>query len=164
MSTLYELTGEYLYLMELMEDPDVDPQMVVDTLESVGGELETKADGYATIRLEFDSEIEKLKKEIDRLAKRKRTIENNRKRLTDSLMNAMIAMNKKKIKTDRFSFTIKKSGPALVIDDPDKVPDMYHIPQPDKIDEISIKTMLKNEAGQRCGYAHLIQKDSLLIK
>lgn len=164
MSTLYELTGEYLYLMELMEDPDVDPQMVLDTLESVGDELETKADGYATIRLEFDSEIEKLGKEIDRLTKRKQTIENNRKRLTDALMNAMIAMDKKKIKTDRFSFTVKKSSPVLVIDDPDRIPDEYHIPQPDKIDKASIKKMLKNEADQRCEYAYLVQNDSLLIK
>ena len=33
MQTLYELTNEYMMLLEMAEDPDVDPQAFEDTLE-----------------------------------------------------------------------------------------------------------------------------------
>ena len=42
MSTLYELTNEYMALLEMAEDPDIDPQAFADTLEALGGELESK--------------------------------------------------------------------------------------------------------------------------
>ena len=34
-NTLYDLTGEYLMLQEMLEDPDVDPEVVQDTLDAL---------------------------------------------------------------------------------------------------------------------------------
>ena len=164
MSNLYELTGNYLYLMDLMDDPDTDPQMVLDTMESLNDEIERKADGYAIIKLEFESQIEKLDKEIKRLQKRKKTMENNKKWLIESLKNSMLAMDKKKIKTDLFSFTVKNGGQSLIIDDPNSIPEEYLIPQPPKVDEASIKKWLKTEKDAQCCFAHIEQGTSLLIK
>lgn len=47
MSTIYELTEDYLRLLELAEDPDTDPEAFADTLEGLDGEIEIKAEGYA---------------------------------------------------------------------------------------------------------------------
>jgi hypothetical protein len=44
MSTIYELTEDYLRLLELAEDPDTDPEAFADTLEGLEGEIEIKAE------------------------------------------------------------------------------------------------------------------------
>jgi hypothetical protein len=44
MSTLYELTGEYLALSDMLLDDEVDEQTVLDTLEGVKGEIEIMID------------------------------------------------------------------------------------------------------------------------
>ena len=49
MSALYELTGFFLELMDMLEDEECDEQCIMDTLESVEYEIEDKADGYAKI-------------------------------------------------------------------------------------------------------------------
>ena len=48
MSTLYELTNDYLTLLDMAEDPDVEEDVLRDTMEGIEGEIEIKADGYAT--------------------------------------------------------------------------------------------------------------------
>ena len=48
-STLYELTDDYLALLEMAEDPDIDEQALKDTMEGIEGALEIKAEGYAKI-------------------------------------------------------------------------------------------------------------------
>ena len=34
MSSIYELTGEYLELMDMLEDEEIDEQTIIDTLEA----------------------------------------------------------------------------------------------------------------------------------
>lgn len=49
MANIYELTGQFLQLLDMLEDEEVDEQVIMDTLESVEYEIEDKADGYAKI-------------------------------------------------------------------------------------------------------------------
>lgn len=61
--TLYDLTSDYLYLLDLMGDPDIDIEVINDTLEALDGEIEAKADGYAIIMKELEASAEAIKKE-----------------------------------------------------------------------------------------------------
>lgn len=110
--TLYELTDDYLRLLELAEE-DVDEQILNDTMEGIEGAIEDKADAYAAVVFEIDSDIAKIDREVSRLSDRKRALTNNRDRIKKNLYNAMIAMNKRKIKTGLHSFTISKNGGKL---------------------------------------------------
>jgi hypothetical protein len=159
MSTLYELTGQMQALLALMEDPDVDPQIIEDSLEAVSGEIEVKADGYARVRAELMFTSAALKAEIDRLTARKRVIDNNIDRMMESLKNGLIAAGKPKFKTDLFSFNIQKNPPKVVIDDATKIPEGFLIPQPPKVDAAAIKKSLKDADEQIFwqGIAHLEQ-------
>lgn len=57
MNTLYELTGQYLELLEMLENDDgTEEQVIRDTLEGIDGELEIKADNYAEIIPELGKE------------------------------------------------------------------------------------------------------------
>lgn len=120
MSTLYELTGEYLQLLEMMGEEDVDPRVLADTLEGIDGEFEMKAEAYAKIIKELEAEAGKFSAEINRLAARETSIENNIDRLKQHLFASMKATGKLKFKTDLFSFGIQKNGgrkPLRILDE-----------------------------------------------
>ena len=73
MAALYELTGQFLELMDMLQDEECDEQCIMDTLESIEFEIEDKADGYAKIIKSLESNVEGLSKEADRLTARKKT-------------------------------------------------------------------------------------------
>ena len=49
MESLYELTEQYAAVRDMLFDEDVDEQVINDTLESIEGAIEMKADNYAKI-------------------------------------------------------------------------------------------------------------------
>lgn len=111
MSTLYEITGDYLRLLEMLEEEEsIDPQAFKDTLEGIEGEFEIKADNYARIIKELRAESEKYAAEVGRMQKRMETLANNEKRLKQYLYESMKATGKTKFKTDLFSFNIQRNG------------------------------------------------------
>ena len=63
--TLYELTSDYLTLLEMAEDPDIDIQAFDDTLEGLEGEIEAKADGYAKVITTLNGDAALLKGQED---------------------------------------------------------------------------------------------------
>lgn len=161
-ASLYELTDEYLTVLEMAEDPDVDPEVFSDTLEGLGGEIEIKADGYAKVMKALESQAAGIKAEEARLGARRKTLEANVERMKRSLEQAMILTGKTKFKTELFSFGIQKNPASVVIDDESKIPEEFWIPQDPKLDKAGIKEMLKT--GEACDYAHLEQSESLRIR
>ena len=164
--TLFELTGQMQALLALMEDPDVDPQIIEDSLEAVSGEIEVKADGYARVMAELEARKAAVKAEKDRLAALESSLGKNIDRMKESLKTSMIATGKTKFKTDLFSFNIQKNPPKVVIDDPSRIPEGFLIPQPPKVDTASIKESLKSidAAASWEGICHLEQGESLRIR
>lgn len=162
MSTMYELTADYLAVLAMATDGETPPDAIADTLEAIGGEIEIKAENSAVIMQELNAEAAKLDAEIKRLTARKNALETNAGAIKQRVYNAMKSTKKEKFKTTLFSFSIKKNPPKLVIDDETKIPKKYFIPQPAKIDNAAIKAELT--AGKKCKYAHIEQGESLTIK
>ena len=71
MATLYELTAQFQNLLEMASDPEVDWDIFEDTLEALEGDIETKADGYAKVIEQLDSEKAAIDYEIKRLTAQK---------------------------------------------------------------------------------------------
>jgi hypothetical protein len=125
---LYEIGQNFLYLASLLQDEETDQQLILDTLESIEGEFEDKADNYAKIIKSLESEVSALKEEETRLANRRKSRENNIKLLKTNLENVMKATNKTNFKTLLFNFNIAKNGgkAPLKIDIPvEKIPVEY---------------------------------------
>ena len=160
--TLYELTGQYQELLDMAEAEDVDPQVIADTLEAVGGEIEDKAENYACIIKQLEADAVALKAEEDRLAARRKSVENNIRNMKATLQNAMYATGKTKFKTNLFSFGIQKNPASLFIADMDMVPGRFMVPQPDLPDKAAIKEYLKENGDQ--SWAQLTQGESLRIR
>lgn len=164
--TLYELTSEYLQLLNMLEDPDTDEQTILDTLEGVGGELEEKADGYARVMRQMDADAAAIKAEEERLYNRRKSLENRSAWLKSRLQNVMEITGKRKFKTELFSFGIQKNPARVVIDDPSRIYEDYLIEQEPKVDTAAIRNALKDpeEAALWDGIAHLEQSESLRIR
>ena len=152
MSNLYELKSNYEEVLNMLYQDDIDEQMVLDTLESIEGEIEDKADNYAKIIKELEAKQNARKEEAKRLTESAKVFENRVKTLKSNLFNAMKETGKTKFATNLFSFSIAKNGgkQALTIDS--DVPEEY------------TKTVIENdtdkirqalEEGKKLSFAHL---------
>lgn len=161
MATLYELTGQYLTLLEIAEE-EGDLTVIADTLEAIDGELEDKAEGYAKIMRELDGRANMLSEEINRLQARKKTIENNAKYIKQRLEGAMIVTGKRKFKTALFSFNIQKNPSTVTVTKPDAVPKQFWKEQAPVLDKKGLIAFLKENGDT--DYAALTASESLRIR
>lgn len=161
MSNLYKLNEAWQEVANMLYQDDVDEQMILDTLESIEGEIEDKADNYAYIITEILNDANACKVEKDRLEKRQKSLENKAKNLKKNLAEIMKNIGKTNFKTQLHTFRIQKNGGkrALTIDG--DVPVEY------------TKTIIENdtdkirqalEDGKELKFAHLEpQSESLRI-
>lgn len=164
MSTLYELTGQYMTLLEMAEDPETDPEALEGSMEAISDEIEDKAEGYAKVMKQLDAEASAIKDEIERLTLRMKALQNNKARMNEALQGAMEATGKTKFKTTLFSFAIAKTPAKVVIDEAyiENIPEEYLRYKEPEIDKAKIKEALK--AGEAIEWAHLEQGEVLRIK
>ena len=168
MASLYELTGDYAKFAEIAQQGDLDDDMQAmldDALANLADDIEVKLEGYAKVIKNFESDIEGLKKEEDRLAGKRRTLENRVKSMKTAMRDAMIATGKLKVKGDLFSFTVRNNAPSVVMDEQyiENIPEKYLIAQEPKIDRKLLAEDIKAGADLE-GIAHLESSQSILIK
>lgn len=159
--TLYDLTGDWQTVMDMLEDPNADIQAIQDTLESIEGEIEDKADHYAMMIRQLIYDAKAIEAEEKRLFERRQSINNNVRWMKQRLEAAMRITGKTKFKTALFSFGIQANPASIVIDNAAAVPRTFLIPQPPQLDKEALKTWLKEN---KCDFAHLERTESLRIR
>lgn len=169
MASLYELTGDYAKFAEIAQQGDLDDDMQAmldDALANLADDIEVKLEGYAKVIKNFESDIEGLKKEENRLAGKRKTLENRVKSMKTAMRDAMIATGKLKVKGDLFSFTVRNNAPSVVMDEQyiENIPEKYLVPQEPKIDRKLLAEDLKADGAALEGIAHLESSQSILIK
>lgn len=164
---IYDLTNEYINLLAMAEDPDVDIEELSSAMEEISGEIEDKADGYAFVVQRINSDIDSISAEIKRLQERKKTFESRAERIKETLMKSMNAIGRKKIQTANHTFTVAKNGGKIpVVISPfataNDVPDEYRNVKYD-FNKDAIREAL--EAGEVLDFAELGERgESLRIK
>lgn len=163
--TLYELTEDYMNLLALAEDPDIDEQAFLDTLDGIGGAIEDKAEGYAKIMRQLEADAAACDAESKRLKNKAKTIDNNIKRMKQALQYAMQATGKTKFKTQLFSFYIQKNSASVVMDEQyiENIPERFLVRKDPEINRKAIRDAI-NAGEDIGGIAHLEQTESLRIK
>ena len=155
MNTLYELTDQYQSIMNMLYDGETDEQLVMDTLESIDGEIEDKAANYAKIIRMMLADAEILKDEETRLYARRKSLEMRAQRMKDNLQANLEFIGKTKFKTALFSFSVAKNGgkqPLEITENLGEIPGKYLIPQPPVPDKEAIRQLL---AEKEVDWAHL---------
>ena len=161
MDSLYDLTNDYLTLMEYADSTDSeDEQVFIDTLEGLVGAIEAKADSCAVVISHMEAHEELLQKEIDRLTKAKNAISNNITRIKDNIQATMTVMDKKVIKTDLHTFRVQRNGGKQALDIYGDVPDNFQkiVYEPDK--ELIRKAL---EDGEVLDFAVLKERGEHLV-
>lgn len=159
MSSLFELTGDYLALVDLAAETGAEEdQAFLDTLEGLTGEIEQKADSYCYVMSSIDSQIAAVEKEIDRLDKIKAALTNHKDAVKRSIFNAMKAMDMPEIKTDLHKLKIQKNGgklPLILDKDESDIPDKY-LSTKTYVDKEKIRADL--DSGIELAFAHLAER------
>lgn len=166
MSKLYDLTDKYLQLVAEIEEYDLDPAALLDTLEGSDEmtNIEDKVNGIVCMIKNFEADVPGLDAEIERLTARKKAIKNR----VDSVKN-YLQMNLEKagidsLKVGIFTVKLQKNPASLVVKNLDEIPARYItiIPEQHQPDKKAIKDALK--AGEKVAGVELVQGRSLRIK
>lgn len=155
---LYELSEAYQKVQIMIEEGQ---EGLEDTLESINDAIDVKADGYAKVMRNLEAQASVIKEEEKRLSERRRSLENNVKRLKQSLEDMMINNDKRRIKTDLFSFNIQKNPPSIKVTDEEMIPSKFYIEQKPKLNR---KELLKELKENDILGVELTQGESLRIR
>lgn len=145
MARLYDLTGAYAELYAQLENC-ADPEEalgVLDQMERVNDEVTGKAEAYARIMRNAQSDAEALDVEIKRLQAHKKVAQNTVDRLKEHLHYAMEGAGIAEIRTSIGKWRVQKNPWSVVVLDAGKVPAEFTVPQPPDIDKKAILANFK---------------------
>lgn len=156
MASLYNLTGEMLELMDWMNDPETDAQAIQDTMESLQGEIEDKAEQYCFVIRQFEADAEAYKKEAERFKQKQTVCENNAKRMKLMVQRAMELTGKESgMDAGLFKLKVVKNGGKrpLIIDG--DVPEQYKVVKYENDNEAIRKYLESLANAEACPWAHI---------
>ena len=147
--SLYKLTSEYTQLMHKLADSDLDAQTIADTIESTGlmDDISTKGQGYIMVARSFNTNIEAIKQEQDRLAKLRKHYELTVERLHNRLLYNMEITGIECIEGPTMTISIRENPESVSVFDEAQIPAEF-MRQPEMPPEIPdkwlIRTILQN--------------------
>lgn len=160
MAKLYELSTGYKNIEYLLENGE-DNEELAAVLNSLGEEIEDKAENIAKILKNNEADIKAFKEEEKRLAERRKVLENSNKRLKEYLEENMKMTGKTKFKSGTFSFNIAKNPASVEITNVDMISSDYKT-YTEVLDKKAILQDLKD--GKDVQGAILKQTESLRIR
>lgn len=162
---LYELAGEYAEASSKLADMGMDEQTIIDTLEGLSGDLQTKATNCAMFIRNLEATADAIREAEGQMAVRRKAIASRADHVRGYLLSNMERCGISKIESPHLSLIVKKNPPSVVIDAPGQIPSDLYIypdapaPYPDKK---AISERLK--AGEIVTGAHLQSGVRLEIK
>jgi len=156
---LYELNEAFQNIQALIEDGE---EGLEDTLESINLAIEDKLENIGKVIKNLEAEANAFKEEEKRLVERRRSIENNIKRLKQYAEDSLKTTGQRKVKAGLFTFAIQKNPPSVKIHDEKLIPEQFFIPVEPKIDKKTLKEMLQE--GAEIPGAELVQGEGLRIR
>lgn len=160
MTSLYQLTNEYREL----ENMDLDAETLADTLESIEGEFDAKADAICHVLANMSWQADILSGEVSRLSKRGEALVKRQEKLREYLRESMEKLGKKKIESAKFTILCVAGRDKVNVLDEGKVPSMYFsYPEVErKLDKVWLLKSMK--LGEVSGAELIKSKSSLRIK
>ena len=164
MTALYLLAQEYRDTALALADLDLDAQTVADTLESIGGELEHKAQNIAYVIRSIDADGEACRAWAAQAEGRSKALHARANSLRAYLASAMQACAITKISGPGVALSFRASH-AVVVDEPALIPQAYmrqaEVPPPAP-DKTALMAAMK--LGELIPGAHIETRQTLQIK
>ena len=166
MTKLYDLTTNYLTLMQLLEDDNQDVDAIKEELSHIEMQFNEKAESIARLILNYESDVDATEKELGRLSARKKTLDNKIKWLKEYLLNEMIVAKLDKIPGKVLTLSLRKSPMSINIVDSDSVPQEFKklVPESWVVDKKLVADHIKDSGEIPSGIEAIIDKKTLMIK
>ena len=164
MTSLILIAQEYRAAAQTLSDLDLDAQTIADTLEGIGGDLETKAKNVALMVRSLRADSAAIKQWAQDASARAKSTDARADHLLDYLANCMTMGGIERVEAPGVVLSWRKSS-AVVIDTPELVPVEYwrQKPAPEaEPDKLKISEAIK--FGTPVPGAHVEQRRSLQIK
>ena len=165
MAHLYEIVQHRAEFERLAESGELDPQLVLDTLESLDGELNDKAVSVAQFTRNLDATAQAVREAGKAMLDRAARLEKRSQSIRDYLLFQMQFAQITKIECPWFVIQVKKNPAAVVIEDEASIPAEFKVqpePPPPRPDKAKIRDALK--AGEDVPGARLVQSDRVEIR
>ena len=162
---LYEITELFMRFANMVENGEIEEDAIADTLESIEGELEEKADNIACLIKSWQAEAEAIKAEEKALAERRKVKENQINNLKGYISSTMQTLGKTKIETARNVLSFRKSTALYISNEEwfmEKYPELVKTEIVKSIPKKEVTDLLK--AGKEFVGAELVEKQNLQIK
>jgi hypothetical protein len=161
---LYDLTSNYLELLAMAEQ--YDEEAVKETLEGLEDSIQVKLENIVYVIREIENKIDAITKEEKRLAEYKGSYNKTISHLKTMIQNNVEVIGEPAKKGSSVtlkigspmlkSIRVQDNPPSLNVLDPEKVPDKFKEPQPDKIVSKEILKAIKD--GEKIEGVEVIKK------
>ena len=140
MASLYELSAGYASLLDAYDSADTDEERnaFLEMLTDTEGNITEKAEQYARIIKNKAADAKALRAEAKRLTDMASAAENVVERMKKAMLECMKLTDTPEIKTSIGKWRVQTNPMSCDVTDPDKVPERFHIKQPDKIDKAAM--------------------------
>lgn len=165
MTALYIIANEYRAAAETLADLELDEQTIVDTLESISGDIEAKSIAVAMFARNLEASAAAIKEAEAAMTARRKAVEKRADNLRRYLQSCMEVAGIKKIECPHFAMTIKNNPASVDVFDALQVPAEFMRqpePPPPSPDKKAIADALKT--GVDVPGARLVQGQRLEIK
>ena len=159
--SLFEMSNTAKQLYELLENGDIDEQILLDTMESIGASA--KLEDYVHVTKSFEAEIAMYDAEIKRLTENKRLLQNRIEYMKSKMIEFMQATGQKTANAGTFKLTMRENK-SCEVENIDLIPMEYMREIPAKLepDKKAMLTALKN--GEKISGASLKTSYSVTAK
>ena len=123
--TLYELAAEYRAEAEKLADLDLPPEVIVDTLEGMAGDLEVKATNVVMFARNLEALALQIKEAEATMSARRKALEKRAEHLREYCLRNMLACGIQKIEGPMFELSIRKNPASVEIFDEAMLPPDY---------------------------------------
>lgn len=164
---LYQIAGQYMAAAAALQDLDLPPEVIADTLEGMSGDLDAKVEARCFVVGNMDAAITGIEGAIEKMCNRLKAAQDRRKWLADDTMRVMVACGVLKVETPFLKITVGNNPPSVVVLDAALIPAAYmRHPAPTQPPPSPDKTAIKAAitAGLEVPGASLVHSQKLVIK
>lgn len=162
---LYELAEQHRQLMQLAESDELPPEAILDTLDSLTGDIQEKAVSVAHVIENLYASADAITAVAKRQKERAERLQQRADSLSSYLLLHLQAVGIKKIEHTDFTIAVRENPPAVLVEDEALIPRAYYVnvPKPeDRLDKEAVKRDLK--AGVDVPGARLFKGNRVDIK
>jgi hypothetical protein len=164
MTALYVIAQTFRADADKLADLDLDPQTLIDTIEGMAGDLETKVQNILFVSRNLESTADAIDAAAAAMIARSKAIKARAIALKKGVFDAMLFTGVTNIEGPYFRLTIQNNPPSVDVFEADTVPAEYWT-QPATPPKVLDKTAIKNaiKGGAEVPGAKLSQSQRLVI-